>query len=365
VSGAEATPRAASASARLAREAPPTPAHRVRRRALGAAAAVLVALFVIAVAFFHLVEHYSLLDAIFVTIVTISTISTIHQGEPTQIDPAGKVFAILFVIAGFATLTFALWHGAEMVVEQQLWDFLGRRRRMKAIAKLCGHHIVCGYGRMGQEIVRQLTGHGANLVVIERDAELAQSLQEAGILYVAGNATDDDVLLAGGIKAARSLVAVTSTDEDNLFLVISARVLNPELYIVARCASPQAADKFRRAGADRVVSPYIMGGRQMAAAVMRPVMADFLDLVLQAEETEVDVAEVTVEEGAPFAGLSLGEAAVREHCGAGIVAVRGPDGRFHTNPPPDYVLKPGDVLIALGPPEQLTCLENLCGCAQQ
>lgn len=332
-------------------------------RALQVAAAALVALFVVAVAFFSLVEHYSLLDSIFVTITTISTISTIHQGEPERVNTAGKVFTILFIIAGFATLTFALWHGAELVVEQQLWDFLGRRRRMRAIEKLRGHHIICGYGRMGQEIVRQLMGHGADLVVIERDPELLPSLKEAGILYVAGNATEDDVLLAAGIKTARSLVAVTSTDEDNLFLTISARVLNADLHIVARCASPQAADKFKRAGANRVASPYVIGGRQIAAAVMRPVMVDFLDLLLQAEETEVDIAEVTVTAGAPFAGLTIAEAAVREQCGAGIVAVRGPDGRFRTNPPPDYVLKPGDVLIALGPPEQLTCLEDLCGCA--
>jgi len=335
--------------------------RRTSLRALAAAAAIWLLLFIAAIAFYRFKEHYPLVDAIFMTVITVSTVG---YGEPKPLSPAGEVFTSLLIIGGIATATLAAWHAAELVVGQELWDFWGRRKRMKAIEQLRDHHIICGYGRMGQEIVKQLMGHGAELVVIERDPQLVSELNEAGTLFVAGNATDDDVLLAAGIERAKSLVAVTSTDEDNLFLTVSARVLNPELYIVARCADPGAHDKFVRAGASRVVSPYVTGGRQMAAALVRPVLVDFLDLLLRVEERDLDIAELAVAPQAPFAGLTLAQAAIREQCGAGIIAVRGPDGRFHTNPPPDYVLRPGDVLIALGPPEQLSCLEGLCGCKQ-
>jgi voltage-gated potassium channel len=333
--------------------------RRTNLHALAAAVAIWGLLFIAAIAFYRFKEHYSILDAIFMTVITVSTVG---YGEPKPLSPAGELFTSLLIIGGIATATLAAWHAAELVVGQELWDFWGRRRRMKAIERVRDHHIICGYGRMGQEIVKQLMGHGAALVVIERDAELAARLQEAGILFVAGNATDDAVLLGAGIARAKSLVAVTSTDEDNLFLTVSARVLNPGLYIVARCADPRSQDKFVRAGASRVISPYVTGGRQMAAALVRPVLVDFLDLLLQVEESDLDIAQVTVTPQAAFAGLTLSEAAIREQCGAGIIAVRGPDGRFHTNPPPEYVIRPGDVLIALGPPEQLSCLEGLCGC---
>lgn len=330
--------------------------QRTSLRALEIAGAIWLLVLIAAVAFYRLVEHYSLLDAIFMTVITVSTVG---YGEPKPLSPAGQIFTSALILGALGVMTIALWHAAELVVGQQLLDFWGRRRRMRAIEQLRDHHIVCGYGRMGQEIVRQLLGHRAELVVIEREPELLARLQEAGILFVAGNATDDAALLRAGIERAKSLVAVTSTDEDNLFLTLSARVLNPDLYIVARCASPGAHDKFIRAGADRVVSPYVTGGRQMAAALLRPVLVDFMDLLLRAEETDLDIAEVTVTTRAPFAGIALARASIREQCGAGIIAIRGPDGRFHTNPSPDYVLQPGDVLIALGPPLQLSCLEQM------
>jgi voltage-gated potassium channel len=333
--------------------------RRANLRALEIAGAVFVSLVIIAVAFYRLVAHYSILDAIFMTVITISTVG---YGEPSPLGPVGKIFTSFLIFSGLATITIAAWHAAELVVGQELLDFLGRRKRMRTIENLRDHYIICGYGRMGQEIVKQLEGHGVAMVVIERDPEPLARLQEAVVLFVAGNATDDDVLLAAGIQRAKGLVAVTSTDEDNLFLTVSARVLNPELHIVARCAAAASHDKFARAGASRVVSPYVTGGRQIAAALLRPVLVDFLDILLHVEERDVDMAQITVTEDAPFAGMSLAEAAVREQCAAGIIAVRGPDGRFHTNPSPDYVMQRGDVLIALGPAEQLSCLERLCGC---
>jgi len=292
---------------------------------------------------------------------TVITVTGVGYGLPRPLNAVGEIFTTVFILTGVATLTLVAWHGAELVVGQELLDFWGRRRRMKAIENLRDHHIICGYGRMGQEIVKQLTGHGVDLVVIERDPALLDRLQDAGIHFVAGNATEDEVLLRAGIERAKSLVAVTSTDEDNLFLTISARVLNPDLYIVARSAAAESYNKFVRAGASRVISPYVTGGRQMAAALLRPVMVDFLDILLEVEEADIDMAQVEVTPQATFAGVTLAQAAIREQCATGIIAVRGADGRFRPNPPPDYVIKPGDVLIAVGSPFQLSCLEQIAG----
>ncbi|UCH33298.1 MAG: potassium channel protein [Armatimonadota bacterium] len=316
----------------------------------------LLLLLIAAVLYYKFAEHYELVDAVFMTIITISTVG---YREVRMLSPAGKMFTVLFILGGLATATLALRYGAELVVGGQLLDFWGRRRRMRAIEKLENHHIVCGYGRMGQEIIRQLIRHGAQLVVIERDPDQLAELSDAGVPFVAGNATDDEMLMRAGIKRAKSLVAVCSSDEDNLFLTLSARALNPDLYIVARCAGPGASDKFTRVGANRVISPYVTGGRQMAAALVRPVLVDFLDLFLRAEEVDVDLAQITIGPQARFAGKKLADAAIREQSGAGIIAVRGPDGRFHTNPTPDYILEAGDMLIALGTPDQLTRLERL------
>ncbi len=317
---------------------------------------MLAALLIAAVLFYRYVEHYDLLDAIFFTVIIISTVGLY---APKPLERAGEVFTILFVLGGLATATIALRYGAELIVGEQLLDYWGRRKRMKAMSGLRDHHIVCGYGRMGQVIVEQLMRHGADFVVVERDPEQLAQLQDVGALFVAGNATDDAVLLQAGIERAKSLVAVTSTDEDNLFLTLSARALNPDLYIVVRCACVGSQDKFTRAGADRVVSPYVTGGRQMAAALLRPVLTDFLDLWIRADEIDLDLAEVQVTPESRFAGKMLSEAAIREQCGAGVIAVRGPDGRFHTNPTPDHVLGVGDMLIALGTPDQLNRLERL------
>ncbi|HUT75070.1 MAG TPA: potassium channel protein [Armatimonadota bacterium] len=330
--------------------------QRTSLRALQLAVAALAALVVIAVLYYWRFEHYNPVDAMFMTVITISTVG---YREVHSLSTAGKLFTILFILGGLATATFALRYGADLVVSAQLVDFWGRRRRMKTIGKLTDHHIICGYGRMGQEIVRQLARHGADLVVVEHNPEQLSRLQDEGVLFVAGNATEDDMLLAAGVERAKSLVAVASSDEDNLFITISARALSPNLYIVARCASATSHGKFTRAGADRVISPYVTGGRQMAAALLHPVLVDFLDLWLRVDETDLDLAEVMVTTEASFAGTPLGEARIREQCGAGVIAVRGPDGRFHTNPSPERVLEAGDVLIALGTPEQLNCLERL------
>jgi voltage-gated potassium channel len=240
---------------------------------------------------------------------------------------------------------------------------------MRTIESLRDHHIICGYGRMGQEIVKQLEGHGVPVVVIERDAESLARLQEAGILFVAGNATDDDVLLAAGIQRAKGLVAVTSTDEDNVFIALSARALHPDLFIVARCDSTEAEGKLLRAGADRVISPYVIGGRRIAHALLRPNLVDFLESVdfMQAQadngSPKLHMCDIVIGPNCHLDGRALHHADIHERCGAVIVGVRKRDGKLHLGAPNQLEVAEGDVIIAMGTPHQVAHLQSLAEAA--
>lgn len=222
------------------------------------------------------------------------------------------------------------------------------------------HYIVCGYGRMGREIVTRLRSEGLPLVVIEKEPDVVAELEQEQIPVVAADASSDESLLRAGIRRAKAMISVTSRDEDNLFITLSARQLNPTLYIVTRCADQAARDKFLWAGASRVVSPYQTAARHMAAAVLRPSVADFLEAVTAVEERDVALEEIAVAADSPMNGKTLAEAAIQEHCGAVVVAIRAPDGRFHTNPPDDRPLSTGDTLIVMGTDEQLNSVEGLC-----
>jgi len=235
----------------------------------------------------------------------------------------------------------------------------------KAIARMKGHYIVCGYGRMGQEIVEEFLRHGQSVVVIEGHPEQIEVLTEREIHHVEGDATSDRCLLDAGIETARALVAVTNTDESNVFITLSGRELNPNLTIIARCDSPEAESKLARAGADRVISPYAIGARRMAHALLRPVLTDFLETV-DMQETMIhngtptlQMGDVCVEQGAHLENAALGEARIEDLTGAVVLAIRGQEGHFRVGPSSEARLAAGDVLIALGTPEQLERLSGL------
>ena len=229
------------------------------------------------------------------------------------------------------------------------------------ISKLSDHFIICGFGRMGQQIARDLARHKVPFVVIEINPEQIPKLRAWKIPFVEGNASEDNVLLAAGVKRAKGLVTVAPTDADNIFVTLSARVLNPKVYIVARSILEDNEDKIRRAGADRVMSPYVLGGRRMAAAVLHPQVMDFLETALHSEDRELQMQGVFITENSQFADRSLRESSIREVSGATVVAIKRADGQLVGNPAPDAVLRMGDMMIALGNPSQLTSLRKLAG----
>jgi len=225
----------------------------------------------------------------------------------------------------------------------------------KRISKLKKHYIVCGSGRMGYEAVRELQNENIGLVVIENDPDIVQKLEDEGIAIVRGDATDDKVLKEAGVEHAKGLLAVLPNDAHNVYVSLSARGINPNLFIIARGTDDVAEDKLLKAGADRVISPYQIGGRSLANAAMRPHVLDFIDLVTSKKDLELGLEEVSVIAGSPLVGKTIAGSRVRERYGTSIMACRTAE-RMIFNPPPDHVINEGDMLIVLG---KLDSLENI------
>jgi len=264
-----------------------------------------------------------------------------------------RLFTIVLILGGVGTAIYILSGLVEAVVDGELGVLLGRRRMERRIAHWSGHVIICGYGRVGRSIADLVATGGTDVVVIDRDAERLVGLHVATL---EGDATDEEVLRSAGIGRARVLVAALTSDADNLFLTVTARAVRPEIFIVARARQESSERKLTSAGADRVVNPQRIGGQRMAAFVLQPHVAEFLDVVMHDGSLEFRLEEVAVGERSPLVGSSLREAQIRDRTGALVLATRDADGRFTTNPSPETVIKPGEILIAIGTEAQLASL---------
>jgi len=245
---------------------------------------------------------------------------------------------------------------ADLVVATE--EQIARRAMDKQIESMSDHYIICGYGRMGQQIVKDLTRHNVPCVVVEWNPEQLPKLREQNIPHVEGKASEDPVLVKAGIKRAKGLIAVAPSDEENVFIVLTARVLNPNLFIVARSILKENEDKLRYAGADIVMSPYILGGRRMAAAVIRPEVMDFLDLVVDGDRTEVEIAKITVDPKSGCVGKTLREVNLWETSGVTLLAIRRQGEELRLNPNPDLSILGGDELIVMGTSSQIAAARD-------
>ena len=285
---------------------------------------------------------------------TVITISTVGFNEVEPFGSAEKYFTIIIIFLGFAAMVFAVGQVVEFVVEGHLQKTFGRRRMDRTIANLSGHVVLCGWGRVGQSFAARLAT-GTELVVIETDPA---KLATCPYPHVLGDATDDAVLQAAGLRRCDTLIAALATDADNLFVVLSARAANSDSFIVARARAESTAEKMVRAGADRVVNPHELGGSRMAALVAQPYVAEFVDVVMHEGGIEFQLAEVELPEGSPLLGITLGEAHLRARTGALVLAMRNRDGTFTTNPASDTALSDGQILIAIGTEAQLDSLRT-------
>jgi voltage-gated potassium channel len=288
----------------------------------------------------------------------IITLSTVGYGEVHGLSDEGRLFTIFLVVAGVGFVTFAAGTLTRMVVEGELQFLMGRRRTMSKIRRLKDHYIICGYGRIGSLVAREFVSRPIPFVMVEGDETVVTRIPE-NYPVVVGDATEEETLLNAGIERAKGLVTVLHSDADNLFVTLSARDLNPKLFIIARYEEERSESKLLRAGADKVVSPYIIGGTRMAMAVLRPAVIDFIELATQSESLGLQMEEVVLLEGSKLVGVALVDSHIRSELDIIVVAIKKRSGHMEFNPSATTVLEEGDRLIAIGEREQLRRLEEV------
>jgi voltage-gated potassium channel len=293
---------------------------------------------------FILIEGWTPIQALYTAVLVVSTLG-FSDLRPS--DSRGQLLTIGLIGAGVGTLYYLVGVLAQTIIEDQL-DWRRKRAMEDRVAHLKNHFIVCGFGRVGQQTCRQLSQEGCTFVVIDNEEGRIARIESAGYLYVRGDASDDAVLRRAGIARARALLTAVQTDAANVYITLSARALNPGLFIVARAATVEAEHKLTIAGANRVISPYILGGRSMAGHALRPTVMDFLDVLVHSDDLEMWLEEVKIGPNSVLVGVPLGEAQLRDTVGITVLAVRRADGQMLVNPHGDVVLCPGDTLIALG-----------------
>ena len=307
------------------------------------AAALLVLLLAAGTAGYVLIDGFPPFEALYMTV---TTVSTVGFGEVRPLSTAGRAFTILLIISGVGVLFYILGSAAAFLLEGRLATILGVRRMRGKIDRLANHFVLCGFGRVGQEIARAFTERGVPFVVLDHNPEALAAAGAAGYLAREGDATRDENLRAAGIGRARGLIAAGDSDATNTYITLSAKSLNPTLFVIARASTPEVEARLRRAGADRVISPYTLAGRRIALAATQPFMVDFVDALPHGRHGVI-LAELEVRPDGPLAGRTLSEA-----CGGAptlrVLAVQHADGSVAVAPPPDTRLASGDQVVVLG-----------------
>ena len=316
---------------------------------------VLAVLVAIGTAGYMLIERMNVVDALYMAI---TALTTVGFGEVHPLSEAGRIFTILFLIAGVGTAGWAIAAGAEVFLGDKLWANVQQRRLRASLATMEAHYIVCGYGRLGRPIVHDLRSRGEQFVVIDANPALEEELAESGTPYVIGDATQDEVLRRAGIGRAHGVVVTLDNDAENVLAVLTARELNPSVLVVARANNESATSKLRRAGADRVISPDRIGGRRLALALVQPNVHDFLEQVLSMEQLEVNVGQIRVRVGSRFAGRTVGACSNDPSGNLTILAVHRVSGEFIVSPGADRVIEAGETLIVIGNPALIARLER-------
>jgi len=301
------------------------------------------ALVLTAVAFYHVHGKADLVDAFYMSVITLSTVGF---REVVPLDEEGKLFTILYIVLGWLTMVTAGRYAVEYLFEAELGGRWRKKRMSKTLERLSGHTLVCGFGRMGRWAVEALEQRGETVVVVDNDeAKLAERLRE-GKPALIGDASEDEVLLAAGIERAKALISAANDDATNTLIVLTARSLNPALKIAARASNDQALPKLKKAGADRVLSPYASAGMKLAMFVIAPGAVEFLESTVMGSEYVLQ--EVVVSPGSELAGKSLLESDLRSKLGLSVLAVKRPSGRWEVVPDPATLIQENDTLVVLG-----------------
>lgn len=326
------------------------------RLRLARATLLLAAVFLAGTVGYHLIEGAGWWDAFYMTVITLTTVG---YGEVFPLSVAGQVFTVALLFAGLGLILLTATEIGRTVVEGQMRVWLGGARRSRMIEKMSEHEIVCGWGRMGKAVVEELRRGARSVIVVERDADKVRQLREAGVNVIEGDATVEATLRSAGVVRARGLVACLNDDAHNVYTILTARSLNERLFIVARVAEEGAQPRLLRAGADRVVNPYHLGGLRLAHLLAKPAVVDFLDVSLGPTGIDQLVLEqVLITEGNPLVGQTLAETDLRRRSGIGVVALRR-GGQLIPNPEASTRLASGDILVVLGARPQLEAFERI------
>ena len=319
---------------------------------LARAVVFVTAIFVAGTIGYHILEDASWWDSFFMTVITVTTVG---YEEEVPLSRGGEIFTSFLLLSGLGVLLFVATELSRLVVEGQ---FLGRVRRSRMIERMTKHEIVCGYGRMGRTVVEELQRAGRDVVVVERNADRVRGLQEAGVPVVSGDGTSEATLLLANIARARGLVSCLNDDAYNVYTVLTARSLNPGVFIVARATEEGAERRILHAGADRVVNPYHLGGTRIAHLVVKPAIVSFFDASL--DETDLQLDQASVGTASPLNGLTLAQADAHSRWGLNTVTGQRKT-EVHPSPSPSFTLLAGDVLVVFGRRDQILSFEHECG----
>ncbi len=327
----------------------PSAFQTITGRRLLFAAFVVVGMIVVGAVGFRAIEGFSWLDSFYTSA---QTVTTVGYGDLAPISTGGRIFAILLMLTGVGTVLYALTVLAQAVIQSELIEAYSLRRKLKDMEKLQGHYIVCGAGRVGRRIIRNLQRQDLPFVVIENDERKLSDLESEGSRFLIGDATSEANLLAAGVERARGLATCLADDAANVYVVLTARGLNPGLHIVARAVEEQAEPTLIRAGANRVVAPTIIGSQSMARALLKPAIADFMDSIV-AETLDLVFEEIAIDATSVYAGKFLKDTNLMSELSLIVVAIRRKDGELSFHPNGETLIDDGDLLIVIGKAESV------------
>ncbi len=317
---------------------------------------MLIGVISVGITGYMLIEGWGFLESLYMTIITITTVGF---AELKPLSHHGRIFTIFLIFSGVGIIAYTLGRIAQAMVEFQIMSILGRRKLGLRIKTLKDHYILCGYGKVGKVVANELRSKDIPFLVIEKDPGLKEMLEKSGHPYIIADATMEDVLIEAGIDRAKGIVALLSSDADNLFITMTAKTLNPNLFVLARAEEEHTYNKLIRVGANRVVMPHVIGGQKLANLIIKPAVAEFLELTVHNREIELEMEEILVEKGSPMSGLTLEKSGIRQQTNVIIVAIRKREGQMMFNPSSVTRIEEGDILIALGQREGLKRLEML------
>lgn len=317
---------------------------------------LVICVIIFGVSGYMFLEGKTFMEAIWMTM---QTVTTVGYGDVIPLTTQGKIFTMFLITGGVGTFAYSIGNLIGLIVEGHLLDVMGRKKMLKRLSQMNNHIIICGAGRVGEQIIETLTKENVPFVAIDENEEIVNDLVKKGILAISGDATLDETLHLAGIERAKGLVASLPGDAENVFITLTSKGLNPNIHVVSRSYRLESEQKLKRAGADKVISPSVIGGRKMAISILKPASVEFVDTLMHKKNIEIEMEEILVGPNSSLVNQSLRNSNIRSNIGVNVIAIMRND-EVISNPPSEEIILLDDLLIAIGTREQLAKLESLC-----